>query len=106
MPIVRTTRSVLECGSAVPLLEWADGIESGRALAHSKTWRTIVRFRQMITPMTDTELKTRASLIERLRDRDDRDSWREFFNRYWKLVYGLAIKSGLTEGEAEEVVQE
>jgi hypothetical protein len=40
-----------------------------------------------------------------LRDRDDRDSWREFFNRYWKLVYGLAIKSGLTEGEAEEVVR-
>ena len=56
--------------------------------------------------MNDTELKTRASLIERLRDRDDRDSWREFFNRYWKLVYGLAIKSGLTEGEAEDVVQE
>jgi len=56
--------------------------------------------------MTATELKTRASLIERLRDRDDRDSWRDFFNRYWKLVYGLAIKSGLTEGEAEEVVQE
>ena len=56
--------------------------------------------------MTDNELKTRASLIERLRDRDDRDSWREFFDRYWKLVYGLAIKSGLTAEEAEEVVQE
>lgn len=56
--------------------------------------------------MTATELKTRRSLIERLRDRDDKDSWREFFNRYWKLIYGLAIKSGLTEDESEEVVQE
>lgn len=56
--------------------------------------------------MPDIELKTRRSLIERLRNRDDRESWREFFNRYWKLIYGLAIKSGLTADEAEEVVQE
>lgn len=56
--------------------------------------------------MTAPELKTRASLIERLRDREDKDSWRDFFNRYWKLIYGLAIKSGLTQDEAEEVVQE
>jgi RNA polymerase sigma-70 factor (ECF subfamily) len=59
-----------------------------------------------IEGMQDVELKTRRSLIERLRNRDDRESWREFFNRYWKLIYGLAIKSGLTEDEAEEVVQE
>lgn len=56
--------------------------------------------------MTKSELQTSPSLIERLRDREDRESWREFFNRYWKLVYGLAIKAGLTESEAEEVVQE
>jgi RNA polymerase sigma factor (sigma-70 family) len=56
--------------------------------------------------MTRSESKTRRSLIERLRNPDDRESWREFFNRYWKLIYGLAIKSGLTEDEAEEVVQE
>jgi RNA polymerase sigma-70 factor (ECF subfamily) len=64
------------------------------------------RFLGRINAMTAPELKTRASLIERLRDRDDRDSWREFFDRYWKLVYGLAIKSGLTEEEAQDVVQE
>jgi RNA polymerase sigma factor (sigma-70 family) len=80
--------------------------QSARRLAQSTNSRPIVRFLQRIAPMTDTELKTRASLIEQMRDHDDRDSWREFFNRYWKLVYGLAIKSGLTEGEAEEVVQE
>jgi RNA polymerase sigma-70 factor (ECF subfamily) len=56
--------------------------------------------------MTTSDLKTRQTLIERLRDREDKQTWREFFNRYWKLVYGLAIKSGLTHDEAEEVVQE
>jgi RNA polymerase sigma-70 factor (ECF subfamily) len=56
--------------------------------------------------MTKGELKTRQSLIERIRDPADRQSWRDFFDRYWKLIYGLAIKSGLSEQEAEEVVQE
>jgi RNA polymerase sigma-70 factor (ECF subfamily) len=56
--------------------------------------------------MSATDLRTRESLIERLRNRDDKESWRDFFNRYWKLVYGLAIKSGLSHDEAEEVVQE
>ena len=56
--------------------------------------------------MQGTELKTRQSLIERLKDQDDKESWREFFNAYWKLIFGFARKSGLTEDEAEEVVQE
>jgi len=56
--------------------------------------------------MTRSDLKTRQTLIERLRDREDKETWREFFNRYWKLIYGLAIKSGLSHDEAEEVVQE
>lgn len=56
--------------------------------------------------MSERELKTRLSLIDRLRNREDRESWREFFDRYWSLIYGLGIKSGLTEQEAEEVVQE
>ncbi|MCI0537119.1 MAG: sigma-70 family RNA polymerase sigma factor [Verrucomicrobiales bacterium] len=56
--------------------------------------------------MTRSDLKTRQTLIERLRDREDKETWREFFDRYWKLIYGLAIKSGLSHDEAEEVVQE
>src|SRR5262245_19439008 len=51
-------------------------------------------------------LPTRQSLLSRLKDWEDADSWQEFFNRYWKLIYGVAIKSGLTEVEAQEVVQE
>ena len=49
---------------------------------------------------------TRRSLIERLRDLGDDPSWREFFDTYWKLIYGAAIKAGLSDQEAEDVVQE
>ena len=49
---------------------------------------------------------TRRSLVERLRNLDDHVSWQEFFNTYWKLIYCAAIKSGLSDSEAEEVVQE
>jgi RNA polymerase sigma-70 factor (ECF subfamily) len=49
---------------------------------------------------------TRQSLLERLRDLNDAASWQDFFDTYWKLIYGSAIKSGLSDDEAEEVVQE
>ena len=54
----------------------------------------------------DELLPTRRSLIERLRDLDDQPSWREFFETYWKLIYGAALKAGLSDQEAEDVVQE
>src|SRR4030095_1330529 len=33
-------------------------------------------------------------------------SWREFYDTYWRVIYRVAIKSGLTEAEVEDVVQE
>ena len=54
----------------------------------------------------DELLPTRRSLLERLRDLDDQPSWREFFDTYWKLLYGAAIRAGLSDQEAEDVVQE
>ena len=51
-------------------------------------------------------LPTRHSLVERLRNLDDQASWRDFFDTYWKLIYGAAIKAGLSDQEAEDVVQE
>jgi RNA polymerase sigma factor (sigma-70 family) len=54
----------------------------------------------------DEFLPTRHSLVERLRDLEDQASWREFFDTYWKLIYGAAIRAGLTEQEAEDAVQE
>lgn len=51
-------------------------------------------------------LATRRSLVDRLADWDDRKHWQEFFDTYWKLIYSAARKSGLTDAEAQEVVQE
>jgi RNA polymerase sigma-70 factor (ECF subfamily) len=49
---------------------------------------------------------TRRSLVERLADWDDQKNWQEFFDTYWRLIYGVARKAGLTEAEAHDVVQE
>jgi RNA polymerase sigma-70 factor (ECF subfamily) len=57
-------------------------------------------------PNVEELIPTRDSLLSRLKDWRDDESWREFFNTYWKLVYGVALKAGLTDEEAEEVVQE
>ena len=54
----------------------------------------------------DPFLPTRQSLLSRLKDWDNHESWRDFFDTYWRLIYGLAVKSGLTNTEAEDVVQE
>ena len=50
--------------------------------------------------------KTRATLLERLRDGADQLSWEEFFGRYWPLVYASARHRGCSDHTAEEVVQD
>ena len=54
----------------------------------------------------DELIPTRASLIHRLKNWQDHSSWQEFFGIYWKLIYGIARKAGLTDAEAQDVVQE
>lgn len=54
----------------------------------------------------DASIATRASLLDRLRDVEDQPSWQRFFDTYWRLIHGVALKAGLTEVEAQEVVQE
>lgn len=54
----------------------------------------------------DELIPTRASLIGRLKNWQDHSSWKEFFDTYWKLVYGVARKTGMTDAEAQDVVQE
>jgi RNA polymerase sigma factor (sigma-70 family) len=49
---------------------------------------------------------TRGTLLARLKDWRDDESWKEFFNLYWRLIYSAALRAGLNENEAEEVVQE
>ncbi len=51
-------------------------------------------------------IPTRATLIERLKNWQDQAGWQEFFDIYWQLIYCVARKGGLTEVEAQDVVQE
>lgn len=55
---------------------------------------------------TDELIPTRASLLNRLKNWQDQSSWQEFFEAYWKLIYGVARKAALTDAEAQDVVQE
>ena len=63
----------------------------------------------MMTAMAeakDDSFPTRPSLLHRLKDTKDDRSWQEFNDIYGKLIRGFAIKAGLTDDEAQEVVQE
>ncbi len=51
-------------------------------------------------------IPTRESLLSRIKNWEDRDSWQDFFDTYWKLIYGTARKAGLTDAEAQDLVQE
>jgi RNA polymerase sigma-70 factor (ECF subfamily) len=54
----------------------------------------------------DELLPTRATLIQRLKDWQDQASWQDFFDTYWTLIYKVAVGSGLSRTEAQDVVQE
>jgi RNA polymerase sigma factor (sigma-70 family) len=56
--------------------------------------------------VTESSLLTRRSLISRLRDLDDAESWRVFFDTYWELIYNVARQSGLDDSAAQDVVQD
>lgn len=55
---------------------------------------------------SDALLSTRRSLLGRLANWGDQRSWQEFFDTYWRLIYSVAIKAGLSDAEAQDVVQE
>ena len=64
----------------------------------------------MRAPMAKLEsndfLPTRKSLLSRLKNWDDRASWQEFFDTYGRLIHRTAVMAGLSEAEAQDVVQE
>jgi len=49
---------------------------------------------------------TRASLIVRLRDQEDRDAWEEVMAIYGPLVFRMALRQGLQRADAQDVVQQ
>ena len=59
-----------------------------------------------MTKRREEFLPTRQSLVKRLKRLDDQESWRDFFNLYWGLLYSTAIKAGLSDSEAQDVVQD
>ena len=54
----------------------------------------------------DDSLLTRRTLLSRLRNLDDQESWRTFFDLYWRLLYNVARKSGVDDPGAQEIVQD
>jgi len=61
-----------------------------------------------MAPDHDTSdfLPTRRSLLSRLKNWDDEDSWHDFFETYWRLIYDVARQAGFNDAEAQDVVQE
>lgn len=49
---------------------------------------------------------TRASLLLRLADPDDREAWGQFVDLYAPLVYGYARKQGLQDADAADLSQD
>lgn len=56
--------------------------------------------------LSEDPIPTCYSLLSRLKNWDDDVSWRDFFDTYWRLIYAVALRSGLTDAEAQDVVQE
>lgn len=53
-----------------------------------------------------SSLRTRASLLFRIRDWGDQKSWGEFDQLYRRYVFKQALRAGLTTEEAEDLVQD
>lgn len=57
-------------------------------------------------PLPPSTLRTRPTLLFRLRDWQDEASWTEFYRLYYQFVFGFARRAGLSHADAEEVAQD
>jgi len=93
----------------VLVLDWVSGLdyedEDDSVAAAPLRVDSWFIFSSMVNPKDDS-YPTRPSLLVRLKNTGDQQSWQEFNDLYAKLIFGFAIKAGLTEAEAQEVVQE
>jgi RNA polymerase sigma factor (sigma-70 family) len=99
---IAAERAILQKFSEIFLVIWKDFCKIERSHTMNAGGMTQTHF----ASDPDELAPTRQSLLERLRDLDDNASWQEFFDTYWKLIYCAAAKAGLSDTEAEEVVQE
>lgn len=56
-------------------------------------------------PVSTDYIPTRESLLSRLADWEDQDSWRDFYQTYRRLFYTTAMRAGLQPDAAEDIVQ-
>lgn len=59
----------------------------------------------MARPNSDS-YATSKTLVQRIRDPEDRESWNEFFDIYSPLIRRVALQYGLSNTEVDEVLQE
>ncbi len=64
------------------------------------------RHKQRMKNPSRNSIPTRGTLLSKIKDSDNAESWREFYSIYRPLIHGLARKMGLTDPEAEDAVQE
>ncbi|MGH7957662.1 MAG: RNA polymerase sigma factor [Opitutaceae bacterium] len=60
----------------------------------------------MSEPDPISTLRTRPTLLFRLRDWQDEASWTEFYRLYHNFIFGLARRSGLAHADAADVAQD
>src|SRR5690349_20304151 len=62
----------------------------------------------MTPPAADgrSSVHTQPALIKRLKSGDDPASWEDFYRIYGRLVRDFAVRAGLSQDEADDVVQE
>jgi RNA polymerase sigma-70 factor (ECF subfamily) len=54
----------------------------------------------------DASPVTRPSLLVRIRDPQDKEAWRQFFEIYASVVYGYARQRGLQDADAADLMQD
>jgi RNA polymerase sigma factor (sigma-70 family) len=54
----------------------------------------------------DDRIPTRPTLLRRLKDLSDNESWKTFCETYQGLIHSTAMKAGLTPAEADDAVQD
>jgi len=84
---------------------------SGSEILTKKVVRILegARLSDRMTKMLPDEassVRTRPSLLNRLRSGEDAESWSEFYRVYGKLIRDFALCAGLNDTEADDVVQE
>ena len=62
----------------------------------------------MTEPQTSTtdSLPTSRSLLSHLRKGGDDAGWTTFYDTYWRLIFNVARKRGISEPDAQEIVQD